>query len=345
MAETDSPQKHQWCVIVADDHGPEWAPTPGLSLRPTAVQYCSLGESTTLLQKALHRAARVAAPSQVMVTVMDEYRDEWQPSLWFVRPQNRFVGDARSTSALTVAAALLAIAADSPSNIITMMPAKCFVTDESILNAALRHARTILQHFSEGVITLGMVDVPDGIDEDYLIAARATDGVGLVVRAMARRPVSWVARHLRENGAMVASGIFVGYAGAFAAHISKHLPGLTIKLVKTLNSGGASGMECFVTSELHRNVAKSALHSLRWCAPAFPQHVLRVRNCGWSGLRSAAAVARITAIAYASQSSRNPFEARSDHLRDSDQQGKRQPAEEFAAGTHKYRASRQWPPR
>jgi mannose-1-phosphate guanylyltransferase len=132
------------------------------------VQYCQLGEPATLLQKALNRARQIAPPAQILVTARDEYRDLWESALWFVSPTHRFVSDTRAASALATAAAMLSIAADSRSNIVTILPARCYVAHEWILSAALQQVRAALPKIRAGVATLGMVDIDDGIDEDYL---------------------------------------------------------------------------------------------------------------------------------------------------------------------------------
>ncbi len=297
MTERDPSQRTHWCVVVADDHGPEWAPAVSSSTHPASVQYCGLGETTTLLQKALHRAARIAPATQVMVTTIDSHREHWQPALWSVRPPHRFVGDSCLTSCLTAAAALLSIAAESPHHVVTVLPAKCHVTHEDVLFGALQRAYTNLPLTPEGVVTLGMVDILDGIDEDYLVPGRAKGGTHWIVQAMARRPVPWVVRHLREHGAMTASGILIGYAGVFAAHVAAQWPGLTVKLTRAITRAIASGTECRVPAALRTGVPGAVLRSLSWCAPAFSQRVIRVQHAGWSGLRSPRAVARISAFA------------------------------------------------
>ncbi len=298
MTEDDSNQRSHWCVVVADDHGPEWAPAVSPSNKPASVQYCGLGEPTTLLQKALHRAGRIAPAAQIMVTTIDGHREHWEPTLWSVRGQCRFVGESRLTSCLTVAAALLSVAAESPHDVVTVLPAKCHVTHEDVLFSALQSAYMNLPQTPEGVLTLGMVDISEGIDEDYLVPGRAKGGTHWVVQAMARRPVRWVARHLREHGAMTSSGILIGYAGVFAAHLAKQWPDLTVKLIGALSGAVASGTECRIPTALRSGVPSAVLRSLSWCAPAFPQRVLPVQHAGWSGLRSPRAVACISAIAH-----------------------------------------------
>jgi mannose-1-phosphate guanylyltransferase len=291
-----SPHLHKfnWCIVVADDHGPEWAPTMQLGERPSPVQYSRLGGSSTLLQRAMRRAAKMAPRSQLMITALDEYREYWEPSIWYVRPENRFVGENRATSLLTGAAALLSIAELSPSNVVTILPARCYVAQEWILRAALERALSILPGVREGVVTLGMSDLSEGIDEDYLAVARARIGAGFTVLGVARRPTSWTARLLVQQGALIASGTMIGYAGAFAAHISKHWPGLTQTLAKLRAAAAAAGSECEVPMDLQRGVPRPTMKSLRWNPPMFPQRAIPVMGSGWSGLRTQRAVERVT---------------------------------------------------
>ena len=52
--------------------------------KSTPVQYCRLGEPTTLLQRALRRAQQIAPVAQILVTVREENRERWEPALWFI---------------------------------------------------------------------------------------------------------------------------------------------------------------------------------------------------------------------------------------------------------------------
>lgn len=299
--------KSPWCIVVADDHGPEYVPSMTGSAISLPVQYCGFGEPTTLLQKALHRAKQIAPASHIAVTVREQDRKCWEPALWFLRPERRFVSDSRSTASLTMAAAVLSIAADSVSNVVTILPARCFVEQEWILSAALERVHKILPGISEGVATLGMMDIDQGIDEDYLLPFEAKAGPGLAVQAMARQPVGWVAQHLRQHGAMVASGIMTGYAGVFAAHLSKHRPGLAKALLKVTRAATAG--ERRLRADTCREVPRSVLRSLKWWPPSFPQRALRVHRCGFRGLHTARAVDRITATSPAVVDSAPPRSA------------------------------------
>jgi mannose-1-phosphate guanylyltransferase len=284
--------RSDWCIVQVDDHGSGWSSSP--EGQPAPVQYCRVAEAATPLQKSLHRAGSVAPGSQIMVTAFEEYRHLWEPSLWFVRPERRFVCDNRAASLLSSAAAILAVAAHSPSNVITILPARCAVVHEWVLRRALKRASAELPNVTEGAITLGMIDPEEGIDEDYLVVGKARSGPGSCVEGYARRPVPWVARHLKHGGALVSSGIMIGYAGVFAAHVSKHWPGVAKKLAQVISAAAIAEEECEVPSSLNRGVPTAVLHSLRWHPPAFPQRVFEVCNSGWSGLKSARAIARVS---------------------------------------------------
>jgi hypothetical protein len=285
------PDGSRWCIVVADDHRADRA--VGLGRCPAPVQYCRLGEGATLLQRALHRAAESVPSSQVLVSAFEEHRDLWEPAVWFIRPEKRFVSVTPQASQLSVAAAILSVAARSTSDVITILPARCYVAHEGILRRAMNHALTELPAIPEGAVTLGMLDLEEGVDEDYLLVRRARAGRSLRVDGFARQPVPWVARRLRQHGALVASGILIGYAGVFAAHISKHWPGVSRKLTQLIAAAAARGEECKIPAVVNKGDPPALPHSLRWRPSAFQQRVIGVCNSGWSGLKSPQSVARM----------------------------------------------------
>jgi hypothetical protein len=188
---------------------------------------------------------------------------------------------------------LLSIASRSPSDIVTLLPARCFVAHDDILQERLELALAAVPQVPEGVVTLGLVDTGDGVDESYLLVRARDVRPGLVAHAYARQPAAWVARHLRQQGAVVASGVVAGYAGIFAAHISNHWPGLTHKLANLVKVAAAAGVETQVPASLCGSLPNMALRALRWYPPSLAQRALPARGCGWSGLNSARAVARV----------------------------------------------------
>jgi hypothetical protein len=92
---------------------------------------------------------------------------------------------------------------------------------------------------------------------------------------------------------LVASGIFIGYAGVFAAHISKHWPGESKKLMQLSAAATARGEECKIPSVVSKGDPPALPESLRWRPSAFRQRVIGVCHSGWSGLKSPHAVARM----------------------------------------------------
>jgi hypothetical protein len=174
--------------------------------------------------------------------------------------------------------------------VVTILPARCYVANEWILAAALNQLHAMLPRIPEGVGTLGMIDVGDGIDEDYLVPFETRVGPGQAVQAMAHRPAAWVARHLRQHGAMVASGILTGYARVFAMHASRQWPGLARTLTKVMRV--AANGEKRLHADGYREMPRSVL---RWWPPTFPQRAFRVYRCGFRGLQTARAVASISA--------------------------------------------------
>ena len=292
MSDLEARKSKHWCIVVADDHGPEYVPTLLGGTNKWPVQYCGFGESATLFQKALRRARQIAPAAQILVTVREANRECWEPALWFIRPECRFISDTRMMSPLTTAAALLSIAADSVSHVVTILPARCYVANEWILSAALHRLRAMLPRIPEGVGTLGMIDIDDGIDEDYLVPYGTRLDPLVVVQGMARQPAGWVAGQLRQNGAMVASGILTGYAGRFAEHIVKHRPTLVSALTKVMCA--AAGGENRLSANIYREASRSVLRSLRWWPPTLPQRAFPVYRCGWKGLHTVRAVARIS---------------------------------------------------
>jgi hypothetical protein len=50
MSDRGTNEGKPWCIVVADDHGPEYVPSMAGVAETSPVQYCCFGESTTLLQ-------------------------------------------------------------------------------------------------------------------------------------------------------------------------------------------------------------------------------------------------------------------------------------------------------
>jgi hypothetical protein len=197
---------------------------------------------------------------------------------------------------LTTACAILAIAYRAPDSVVTLLPGRCFVTHESILSEALDKAVLLLPLVPESVISLGMLDLDGGTDEDYLVPRKEDRQFLQPLLGVARRPAPWIARHLRSEGALVASRVICSYARTLAAHISLAWPGLASTLLEHLHAELPRCLDGGIRMKIPKGLPKAMLRSRQWYPPTLPQRALRVTACGWSGLRTVGAVARIGAF-------------------------------------------------
>jgi mannose-1-phosphate guanylyltransferase len=249
-----------------------------------------------MLQKALHRARRIARANRILVTAAEVHRAHWQSALWFIPAEHRFVSELPGWSAFTTAAAVLAIAARVPSAAVTILPARCYVDDERPLTVALHTALSNMADAADGVVTLGMAGGASEVDEDYLLVDEAPDGGQIVpVSITARRPMEWVARHLVARGALIASGIFIGHADVLGAVLYKYWPKPTHQLLRYLARCFTAGVENHLPAALVEQALRAAPQSFWKHPPWMPLRALRVAHCGWSSLGSGRAIDQIVA--------------------------------------------------
>jgi mannose-1-phosphate guanylyltransferase len=283
----------RWCIVVADAAGPEWPVSEDINAPRAPVQFCGLGEPTTMLQKALHRARRISDAARVMVTADEVHRALWQPASWFMRVEHRFVSESPGWSLLTTAAAVLSIAARSPSALITILPARCYVADEWTLTVALHRLLSERSFLADDIVTLGVVSAQSSVDEDYLLLSTPDGRPTAAVAVTAQKPAEWVARDLTRRGAVVASGIYVAYARALAALLYRYWPALTRKILRHLKHSFVPGVENTISSSLAQEELRATSRPFWDRPPWIPLRALRVASCGWSSLSSAHAIERI----------------------------------------------------
>jgi len=295
---TDPQQQARWCIVVADAAAPDWVDAAQTHVQkpPAPVQYCGIGEPTTMLQKALHRARRITHPSRILVTAADVHRSYWEPALWFIPPEHRFLSESPGWSSFTTAAAVLSIAARTPSASVTILPARCYVADEWTLTVALHTALSNMAFAEGSVVTLGMANAAEEVDEDYLIVDDPQDDRRIVpVSVTARRPMDWVARHLVARGALTASGIYVGHADMLAAVLYKYWPKPTHEVLRHLARSFSPDVENRFPAGLVEQALRAAPHSFWKYPPWMPLRALRVAQCGLSSLSSGRAVDQVLA--------------------------------------------------
>lgn len=133
----------------------------------------------------------------------------------------------------------------------------------------------------ETIATLGIVDTHAEIDEDYLIVGPNNPQKGAVIQARVNRPEPRMAKQLISEGAMVASGILLGYAHAFAARITKYWPHPGQELTDTVEYNCFPEGECRLIADTYRHIPRSVVNSMRLSPPAFPMRAFRVQGSGW----------------------------------------------------------------
>lgn len=289
--ETRSP----WCIVVADVAGPNWLISDDISVGRAPVQYCRLGNRTTILQKALHRASRITHAARIMVTAAEAHRPYWQHALWFIPPEHCFISESPGWSALTTAAAVLSIAARAPGDLVTILPARCYVADERPLRVAFLETLSRRSTVADGIVTLGMIAAETDVDEDYLVANAWNGTPTTTVANIAQRPVDSVIPQLVQLGALVASGIFVAHAGTLATWLYEYCPTMTHIILRHLKQSALAAAETRIPPIRPQDPIHSASRPF-WERPLLaPLRVLRVAPCGWSGLHSQRAIEQIAA--------------------------------------------------
>jgi mannose-1-phosphate guanylyltransferase len=275
----DASQQTRYCVVIANDDRSERATA---SLRPFApnARQARLVKMGFLRQSSI-RARKLASPANVVLSAQAADRSAWEGPFWFTRPSNRFVADHGAPTALATAAALLSIAANAPSSLIAVMPSDFWVGREAILTEAIDKVCRLLPIIPESVATLGIVDTHMEIDEDYLVVGPNNPHKGAVIQARVNRPDPRIARQLINEGAMIASGILLGHARAFAARICKYWPPLAQELRDSQQLHSRSEIEHTLVADTYRHIPKSVINSMRLSPPTFPMRAFRVQGSGW----------------------------------------------------------------
>jgi mannose-1-phosphate guanylyltransferase len=276
--QTSTPQA-RCCIVMAREERSERLTE---SLGPDALntrQAAAL--KAGFLRQASVRARKFVSPANILLSAQETDRSTWEGPFWFTRPANRFIADQGAPSSLSTAAAVLSVAARSPSCLIVVLPSDFWVARESVLREAIDRAFRLMQSIPESVVTLGMIDTYPELDEDYLIVGPNNAQKGAVIQARVNRPAPWIAQQLVNEGAMVASGILLGYAHAFAARIRKYWPHLARELTQALEPDCDSEQEHRFSADAYRHIPGRVINSIRLSSPTFPMRAIQVQGCGW----------------------------------------------------------------
>ncbi len=265
------------CIVVANDKHSERA---GVSLFQRA-SGSAAAVTMGFLRLAARRAKRLSSPANVIVSAQERDRRTWEGPFWFTRATNRFISERGTPTSLSTAAAVLSIAAKDPSCPVAILPSDFWVARESVLTEAIEKAFGQLPALPESVATLGMLDAHPGGEEDYLVVGQRHPQKGATIQARINRPEKRLAKQLISEGAMVASGILLGYAQAFASRINKYWPHLAQELIQTLEKDSSPEVERKFSAFAYRQIPRLAMQSARLYPPTFPARAFPVQGSGW----------------------------------------------------------------
>ena len=265
------------CIIVANDKHSERMSTFFVQRGSGSAAAVNMG----FLRLAARRARKLSSPANVIVCAQEIDRRSWEGPFWFTRPANRFVSELGTPSSLPVAAAVLSIAIKDPSCPIAILPTDFWVARECVLTEAIEKAFGQLQVMPESVATLGMIDSHQEGQEDYLVVGPHHAQKGAAIQARINRPERELANQLIREGAMVASGILLGYAQAFAARINKYWPHLAQELIPAVKIDCLADVERKFSAFAYRRIPRLAMNSAQLSPPTFPARAFPVRGSGW----------------------------------------------------------------
>jgi mannose-1-phosphate guanylyltransferase len=264
-------------VIVANDKQQERLSTSFMQRASVSAAAMTMG----FLRMAARRARQLSSPANVLVCAQEGDRRTWEGPFWFTQPANRFISEQGTPVSLSTAAAVLSIAAKDPSCPVAVLPSDFWVARESVLTEAIEKAFGQLRAMPESVATLGMIDSHHEGHEDFLVVGPQHPEKGAAIQARINRPEKRLAKQLISEGAMVASGILLGYAQAFAARINKYWPHLAQELGNTLKNDAIGDAERKFSAFAYRQVPRLVLQSVRLSPPTFPARAFAVRGSGW----------------------------------------------------------------
>ena len=265
------------CIVVANDRHSERVSTSLFQRASGSAAAVTMG----FLRLAARRAKRLSSPANVIVCAQEGDRRTWEGPFWFTRATNRFISELGTPTSLSTAAAVLSIATKEPSCPIAILPSDFWVARESVLTEAIEKAFGRLQVMPESIATLGMIDSHSGSEEDYLVVGPRHAQKGAAIQARINRPERRLAKQLISEGAMVASGILLGYAQAFATRINKYWPHLAQELIHTLEKDPAAEVERKFSAFAYRQIPGLAMQSVRLFPPTFPARAFAVQGSGW----------------------------------------------------------------
>ena len=288
-----SVSENTWAVVLAAGDGSRLSALT-INARGECIpkQYCSLDGRGSLLQHAIERAGRIAAPERVCAIVAEQHRRHWRGSLSPLPLANMTVQPSNRGTANGVLLGVLSILRRDPLARIVFLPADHHVSDETGLAIAITSA---VGSVASGTETLALVGIePDEPDPElgYILPGRTLPDGSREVGEFVEKPPPARARELINAGALWNSFIFAAAGSALLDRLRLRtdwiVRGMTAALARdTIAGPRASALREFYEPlplvDFSRSVLQPAAASLR---------VFTAPRCGWSDLGTPKGIAR-----------------------------------------------------
>ena len=274
-----------WALVLAGGEGTRLrALTTDASGACVPKQFCAFGDGRSLLAVTLARAARIAPPGRVLVSVLAQHRRFWAPELANLPARNVAVQPANRGTAAGILLPVLRLAREEPEAKLVVFPSDHFVRSESTLEAAVREALRFLDEAPSALILLGVR--PERPDPGYGWMTTETTPRCRPARvtSFVEKPDAERAAALAATGGLVNSFIFAVRAGALLDLYRAGMPDVLAAFVALESGPGrregalASLYESLAPADFSRHLLEPAAHRGALAAIAVSP------ACGWSDL-------------------------------------------------------------
>ncbi len=278
-------ESHDWALVLAAGDGTRLRSltTVGSGIS-VPKQFCSLYGGPSLLHEALRRARAVVPDQRTCVVVAEQHRTWWAGALRSLPAENVIVQAKNRGTGLGILLSLLHILTRDPKARIILLPSDQYVSQESVLTAAIKHALTRLEWRARETILLGVRPEERDPDLGYIVPGQNDGGGAHCVARFVEKPSLIVANELIQAGGLWNAFIIVSTGAALLDLFCNRFPEIVGVLSAAIRSDKNKNSACTGVDEIYgslpvvdfsRDILAEQLATLR---------VLPVPACGWSDL-------------------------------------------------------------
>lgn len=261
-------------------------------------QFCSLNGGRSLLHEAIARAHAVIQTNERICTIVaGEHRRWWERPLRELPKDNIVVQPSNRGTANGMLFPLLHILERDPEARIIVLPSDHFVRNETLLNRALEHALSRVEHDPKHIVLLGIEPEEADAELGYILPHADTSGCPSVKRFV-EKPTPLEALTMMKHGALWNTFILVAQGKALLNLFEQRSPETVALMHSVLRHAPGTTDYTLRASSVYATLPEIdfSRHICQGQEPAL--RVLPVPACGWSDLgtpqRVAAALRQLT---------------------------------------------------